>query len=181
MGSVYVFNLPDMRRHHHIHLQDAALCVQAVNDKTAQSGVEELAYRALVGLANGTIIVFLGVMEGGRVLENPLQGPKLVVVTHQRRPCLSLSLTPTGHIWCSCGDTMEVLDAATMKVIRRLATSEGSLNNGKGQKSGSKGKGDVITLTAMNGRGVWTVGRRSKQLKLWDQITASLKGSFTAV
>ena len=76
---------------------------------------------------------------------------------------------------------MEVLDAATMKVIRRLATSEGSLNNGRGQVSGSKGKGDVITLTAMNGRGVWTVGRRSKQLKLWDQITASLKGSFTAV
>ncbi len=181
MGSVYVFNLPDMRRHHHIHLQDAALCVQAVNDRTAQSGAEELAYRALVGLANGTIIVFLGVMEGGRVLENPLQGPKLVAVTHQRRPCLSLLLTPTGHIWCSCGDTMEVLDAATMKVIRRLATSEGSLNNGRGQVSSSKGKGDVITLMAVNGRGVWTVGRRSKQLKLWDQITASLKGCFTAV
>ena len=169
MGSVYVFNLPDMRRHHHIHLQDAALCVQAVN---AQSGEEELAYRTMVGLANGTIIVFRGMGEGGRVFENPLQGPRNVVVTYQRRPCLSFSLTPTGHIWCSCGDTMEVLDAAKMSFIRRLA----SLNSGR---SGSKG--DVITLTAVNGRGVWTVGRRSKQLKLWDQITASMKGSFTAV
>ena len=169
MGSVYVFNLPDMRRHHHIHLQDAALCVQAVN---AQSGEEELAYRTMVGLANGTIIVFQGMGEGGRVFENPLQGPRNVVVTYQRRPCLSFSLTPIGHIWCSCGDTMEVLDAAKMSFIRRLA----SLNSGW---SGSKG--DVITLTAVNGRGVWTVGRRSKQLKLWDQITASMKGSFTAV
>ena len=181
MGSVYVFNLPDMRRHHYIHLQDAALCVEAVNDKTAQSEVEELAYRALVGLANGTIIIFLGVTDGGRVLENPLQGPKRMVVTHQRRPCLSLFLTNTGHVWCSCGDTIEVMDVEKMKVIRHLAISEGNLTCGGGQRTGSKGKGDALTLVAVNGRGVWTVGRRSKQLKLWDHITASLKGSFTAV
>ena len=178
MGSVYVFNLPDMRRHHHIHLQDAALCVEAVNDRLVQTtSSEETRYRTLVGLANGTIILFLGVVEGGRVLENPLQGPKKVVVTEQRRPCLSLSLTSTGHLWCSCGDTIEVLDASTLKLVRRLATSEGSLNSGRSQRAGSKG--DVITLTAVNARGVWTVGRRSKQLKLWDQVTAALKGSFT--
>ena len=178
MGSVYVFNLPDMRRHHHIHLQDAALCVQAINDRIAGTTSEDVKYRALVGLANGTIILFLGVAkDGGKVLENPLQGPKKVVVTQQRRPCLSLSLTQTGHIWCSCGDTFEVFDGTTLNVVRRLATSEGSLNVGRGQKSGSKG--DVITLTAVNGRGIWTVGRRSKELKLWDQVTASLKGSFT--
>lgn len=178
MGSVYVFNLPDMRRHHHIHLQDAALCVQAINDRIAQTTVEDLGYRALVGLANGTIILFLGVKEG-RVLENPLQGPKVVVVTQQRRPCLSLSLTPTGHVWCSCGDTIEVLDATSLKLVRRLATSEESLNCGRSQKASSKG--DVITLMAVNGRGVWTVGRRSKQLKLWDQVAATLKGCFTVV
>ena len=178
MGSVYVFNLPDMRRHHHIHLQDAALCVEAVNDRIVQTTPsEETRYRTLVGLANGTIILFLGVTEGGRVLENPLQGPKKVVVTEQRRPCLSLSLTPTSHLWCSCGDTIEILDASSLKLVRRLATSEGSLNSGRSQRTGSKG--DVITLMAVNARGAWTVGRRSKQLKLWDQVTASLKGSFT--
>lgn len=179
MGSVYVFNLPDMRRHHHIHLQDAVLCVQAVNDTITQTSTEDLKYRVVVGLANGTIIFFLGVLDGGRVLENPLQGPKKVVVTQQRRPCLSLSLTPTGDIWCSCGDTIEVLDVTSMKLIRRLVTSEGSLSSERTPKSGSKG--DVITLMAVNGLGVWTVGRRSGRLKLWDPITASLKGSFTAV
>lgn len=180
MGSVYVFNLPDMRRHHHIHLQDAALCVQAINNRTAQTSTEDLKYRALVGLANGTIILFLGVSaDGERVLDNPLQGPKRIVVTPQRRPCLSLSLTPTGHVWCSCGDTIEVLDATTLKLVRHLAISEESLNCGRSHKPASKG--DVITLMAVNGRGVWTVGRRSRQLKLWDQVSASQKGSFTVV
>lgn len=180
MGSVYVFNLPDMRRHHYIHLQDAALCVLAINNRIAQTSTEDLKYRTLVGLANGTIILFLGVSaDGGRVLDNPLQGPKHIVVTPQRRPCLSLSLTPTGHVWCSCGDAIEVLNATTLKLVRHLAISEGSLNCGRNQKPASKG--DVITLMAVNECGVWTVGRRSRQLKLWDQVSATLKGSFTVV
>ena len=170
MGSVYVFNLPDMRRHHHIHLQDAVLSVCAVNNLADKFGGEEMKYRVLVGLANGTVILFLGFL-GGKVLENPLQGPKLVASTHQRKPCLSLTLTVDGHIWCSCGDTIQVFHIESLKVVRRLTTAS------QGERH-TPSKGDVVTLMAVNSRGVWTVSRRSSWLKLWDPINGQFKASY---
>lgn len=165
MGSVYIFNLPDMRRHHHIHLQDAVLSLCAINRCT---GGEDMQYRILVGLANGTIILFLG-KHGGKVLDNPLQGPKMVIATHQRKPCLGLMLTSEGHMWCSCGSSMEVYDITTLKLVRRLSTSQGSAGGGKG---------DVITLMIVSTCGVWTVGRRSSILRLWDQKTGQFRASY---
>lgn len=126
MGSVYVFNLPDMRRHHHIHLQDAVLSLCAVNSLGGGAARAEspqgMPYRVLVGLANGTVIMFLGRHEG-KVLENPLQGPKLVIATHQRKPCLTMTLTSEGRLWCSCGSTMEVYDVCSLKLVNRLTTA----------------------------------------------------------
>ena len=171
MGSVYIFNLPNMRRHHHIHLQDAVLSLCAVNhqaDNIDPSPDKEMRYRVLVGLANGTIILFLGI-HGGKVLENPLQGPKIVIGTHQRRPCLTLTLTSEGHMWCNCGTNMEVYDIATLKLVRRLCSSHGAAGGSKG---------DVVTLMIVNASGVWTVGRRSSVLRLWDQKTGKYKASY---
>lgn len=171
MGSVYVFNLPDMRRHHHIHLQDAVLSLCAVNrlaDKISGEG-QEMCYRVLVGMANGTIIVFLG-KHGGKVLDNPLQGPKLVLMTHQRKPCLAMSLTCEGQMWCSCGPSVEVYDICTLKLIHTLTPSHTT--------GGANMKGDVITLMAISGKGVWTVGRRTPIVRLWDHKTGEVKASY---
>lgn len=176
MGSVYVFNLPNMRRHHHIHLQDAVLSLCAVNNTVDKLGGVEMRCRVLVGLANGTIILFLG-LHAGKVLENPLQGPKMVIVTHQRKPCLTMTLTSQGHIWCSCGNTMEVYDISTLKLVHRLSTS-GSTPQGATNVYPGGSRGDVITLMIISGKGVWTVGRRSPILRLWDQKTGQYKASY---
>lgn len=170
MGSVYVFNLPDMRRHHHIHLQDAVLSLCAINKLADRLGGEDMHYRVLVGLANGTIILFLG-LHAGKVLDNPLQGPKLVISTYQRKPCLTMTLA-SGCIWCSCGDTMEVYDICSLKLLRRLSTFQTG-----GGGSGTS-RGDVITLMSISGKGVWTVGRRSSVLRLWDQRTGEFRASY---
>ena len=183
VGSVYVFNLPDMRRHHHIHLQDAVLSLCAINSMAVSFGVGELMkYRVLVGLANGTIILFLGIHQG-KVLENPLQGPKLVVLTHKRKPCLTMTFTPDGNVWCSCGDIMEVFDISTLKSIRRMTTQLALQQQGGGEGAvggGARGvvKGDVIALMVVNARGVWTVSRRSGILRLWDLVSGQLQASF---
>lgn len=176
-GSVYVFNLPDMRRHHHIHLQDAVLSLCAVN-RMAQTVCDkkEMHYRVLVGLANGTIIVFLG-QRGDKVLDNPLQGPKFVVTTHLRKPCLEMTLTPEGEIWCSCGQTLEVYDIVTLKNIQRL--TPGHVDGSGTAKGTSTVRGDVIALMDVNGRGVWTVGRRSSTVRLWDRKTGNIKVSYS--
>ena len=175
-GSVYVFNLPDMRRHHNIHLQDAVLSLCAVNRTATSIGPDsELRFRVLVGLANGTIIVFLG-QKGGKVLENPLQGPKFVVMTPQRKPCLAMILTQNGELWCSCGQTLEVYDVISLKHSRKLTPG---LNEATptGRTSGTL-RGDVITLMSVNGRGVCTVGRRSSTVRLWDLKSGAMKASF---
>ena len=171
MGSVYVFNLPDMKKYHYSHLQDAVLSLCAINDTGVKYGGDQMKYRVLVGLANGTIILFYG-LHHGKVLENPLQGPKHVMVTHGRKPCLSLNLTPNGDIWCSCGDIMEVLDVVSLKSLHRF-TTQTELAEDK-----TRGKGDVIMLMGVNARGVWTAGRRSNILRLWNQVNGQLKASY---
>ena len=173
MGAVYVFKLPDMRRHHHVHLQDAVLSLCAVNRLrgTGEEEEKEMKYRVVVGMANGTIILYKG-MRDKKVLENPLLGPKIVVATHQRKPCLSMMLSPEGQLWCACGDIMEVYNIYTLKLTRQLRTS---LAPGA---PGSRSRGAGITLMAVSGKGVCTVGRRSPIVSWWDQKTGHHKSSY---
>ena len=171
-GSVYVFKLPDMRRHHYIHLQDAVLSLAALNKVAVWYGGDEMKYRVLVGLANGTVIQFLGVHQE-KILENPLQGPKLVIHLADHKPCISMQLTAQGHVWCSSGDSIEVLDTVTLKSIRKLPLN--SLND---DKDLPPQRCDVITLLTINRYGVWTVGRRSPILRLWSQESGNLIASY---
>ncbi len=178
MGSVYVFNLPDMRRHHHIHLQDAVLSICAVNNTAEKLGEEGgMRYRVLVGLANGTVILFLGV-RGEKVLENPLQGPRQIVTTYCHKPCLALELTRDGYIWCSVGESLEVFDMKTLKSVRRLNCHvvSGSQEETAGKRVTCRG--DVIMLMCVNSLGVWTVSRRSHVLRLWNQLNGALLSSY---
>lgn len=171
-GSVYVFNLPDMRRHNYIHLQDAVLSVVALNKVAVKYGGEKMKYRVLVGLANGTIIQFLGIHQG-KILENPLQGPKLVVHLADHRPCISMQLTAQGHVWCSSGNSIEILDTVTLKIIRKL-----HLKSQVKDKEDPRQRTDAITLLSINWYGVWTVGRRSPILRLWNQDSGDIIASY---
>ena len=171
-GSVYVFKLPDMRRHHYIRLQDAVLSLVALNKVSARYGGEQMKHRVLVGLANGTIIQFIGAHQG-KILENPLQGPRLMVHLADHKPCIAMQLTAEGHVWCTSGNSVEVLDAATLKSIRKLLL--------KSQDEGKEHilkRNDVITLMSINRYGVWTVGRRSPILRLWNQESGNFIASY---
>ena len=175
MGSVYVFDLPDMKSHHYIHLQDAVLSLKVVNDQMQLADKEDHHYHVLVGLANGTIIVFMG-RSGGQPLKNPLQGPRKVIATTDRKPCLSIQMTSNGHFWCGCGNTIEVIDSATLRSLyRHQCLTEDRETSGKAKLI----KGDVIVLMGISSRGVWTVTRRSVILRLWESVTGNLKATFS--
>lgn len=171
-GSVYVFNLPDMRRHNYIHLQDAVLSLAALNKVAVRYGGEQMKYRVLVGLANGTIIQFLGFHQG-KTLENPLQGPKLVIHLAGNKPCIAMQLTAQGHVWCSSGNSIEVLDTVTLRNIRKL-----HLNSQVDVKEDPRQRTDAITILGVNWYGVWTVGRRSPILRLWNQESGDIIASY---
>lgn len=171
-GSVYVFKLPDMRQHHYIHLQDAVLSLAALNRIAVRYGGDQMKYRVIVGLANGTLIQFLGAHQG-KICENPLQGPKLVIHLVGNKPCIAIQLTTQGHIWCSSGSGVEVLDTLSLKSIRKLSLVP--------QREGDNRplqKNDAITLLCINWYGLWTVGRRSPILRLWDQESGNLIASY---
>ena len=175
MGSVYVFNLPDMRLHHHLHLQDAVLSLCALNGCGVHYGGDKMKYRVLLGLANGTIILFFGINQG-KIVPNPLQGPKLQMFTTGRKPCLNMCPTSNGYIWCSCGDSLELLDIVSLKSLRKLdalVVAVGGSETPRGLR-----KGEVIMLMATNALGVWTVTRRSTLLRLWDAVTGAMKASY---
>lgn len=171
-GSVYVFKLPDMRQHHYIHLQDAVLSLSALNKMAVKYGGEDMKYRVIVGLANGTIIQFLGTQQG-KIFENPLQGPRLVIHLAGNKPCIALQLTTQGHIWCSSGNGVEVLDAVSLKSIRKL-----SLVSQRDGREHSLRRNDAITLMNINWYGLWTVGRRSPIVRLWNQESGNLIASY---
>ncbi len=175
MGSVYVFDLPDMKSHHYIHLQDAVLALKVVNDHMQLADRDDHHYHVLVGLANGTIILFMG-RSGGQPLKNPLQGPRKVIATTDRKPCLSIEMTSNGHFWCGCGNTIEVIDSTTLRSLYRHQCLTEEKETGSNAKLI---KGDVIVLMGINSRGVWTVTRRSTLMRLWDSITGSLKATFS--
>ena len=171
MGSVYVFKLPDMRRHHYIHLQDAVLSLTALNKVSVRHGGEEMKYRVLVGLANGTIIQFLGIHQG-KIFENPLLGPKLIIHLAGNKPCITMQLTAQGLVWSSSGNGVEVLDTVTLKSIQKLPLSLPQSENQPLQRN------DPITLLNINWYGLWTVGRRSPILRLWNQESGKLTASY---
>lgn len=189
MGSVYVFKLPDFKSHHYIHLQDAVLSLKIMDyvsptsfspppsTSTSSSSTytqDDYDYRALVGLANGTIILFSGRNQGGVLLENPLQGPRRVITTFNRKPCLGISTSSDRHLWTACGDNFEVFEFPSMKSVGRHVCSHG--NGGGGGSSSSKG--EVIILSGLNRQGMWSVARRSSVLRLWDFKSGVLKSSF---
>ncbi|KAL5460194.1 hypothetical protein EMCRGX_G033622 [Ephydatia muelleri] len=177
MGSVYVFNLPDMRLHHHLHLQDAVLSLCALNGCGVHYGGDEMKYRVLLGLANGTIILFFGINQG-KVVPNPLQGPKLQMFTTGRKPCLNMCPTSNGYIWCSCGDSLELLDIVSLKSLRKLDALVVAIGGSETPRGLRKGEVMVIMLMATNALGVWTVTRRSTLLRLWDAVTGAMKASY---
>ena len=173
MGSVYVFDLPDMKSHHYIHLQDAVLSLKVVNECDG----EEMKHRALVGLANGSIILFYGIHQG-RVLDNPLHGPRKVIVSKDKRPCLSIELSRDSHVWCSCGNGLEIFDLSTLQNVRRHSCFHQEKPIEEKREVVKKIKGDVITLMVIGRRGVWTVARRSSVLRLWDTSSGKLIASL---
>ena len=177
-GLVYIFKLPDMRTHHNIHLQDAVLSLIALNNIAVRYGGELMKYRVLVGLANGTIIQFLGVHQE-KIIENPLQGPKLVIHLFGHKPCIAMQLTAQGHVWCSSGSDVEVLDTVSLKSIRKLTLKyqrQDVTEEGGGRAI--KQKNDIVTLLCVNRYGVWTVGRRSSILRLWNQESGDLTALY---
>eukprot|EP00731_Ephydatia_muelleri_P031118 Em0022g632a len=152
------FNLPDMRLHHHLHLQDAVLSLCALNGCGVHYGGDEMKYCVLLGLANGTIILFFGINQG-KVVPNPLQGPKLQMFTTGRKPCLNMCPTSNGYIWCSCGDSLELLDIVSLKSLRKLDAL-------------------VVAVGAARPLGGCVRGRRSTLLRLWDAVTGAMKASY---
>ena len=120
-GSLRVFNLPHMKDHHSIHLQDAVLSLLAVNGTPQADSHPELRYRVFAGLANGSIVMFSG-MHMDKVVDMPLHGARKVIITKDRGPCLSLVLDPRGRLWYSRGDSVEVIDPFTLQHIAELSS-----------------------------------------------------------
>ena len=120
-GSLHVFDLPDMKNHHSIHLQDAVLSLLAVNGAPQSDSHQLLCYRVFAGLANGSIIMFSG-MHKDKVAQMPLHGARKVIVTKDRGPCLSLVLDPRGRLWYSRGDSVEVIDPLTLQHVAELSS-----------------------------------------------------------
>ena len=158
MGSVYVFNFPDMRLHHHLYLQDAMLSLCALNGCGDLYGGDEMKYRVLLGLANGSIILFFGINQG-KVVPNPLQGPKLQMFTTRRKPCLNMSLTSNGYIWTSDA-ALELLDIVSLKSLRKLDALMVATGGGETARELRKGE-EVIILMAINSLGGFVRGRSS--------------------
>ena len=206
MGSVYVFNLPDMDTHYYIHMQDAVLSLLACNDALYKVGASPRSkHSVLVGLANGTIQIFTGHSnDGTTICHNPLQGQRQVIAVPNRLSCLSMVLTPSGDIWCACGDTIQILDTsklqfrdslmsnqhrnspvlqhtgilASPKSVRnnpsRLSTKEVSIL----AKLHENTKADLIVLLVYSSQGIWSVVRRGTSVKLWDISTNKIKTEF---
>lgn len=170
MGSVYVFSLPQLKRHQYIHLQDAVLSLRVMNTGPGHVVGPEAECIVFVGLANGTIIQFMGRSQG-KVLENPLLGPRKVATTTDRKPCLAIELSSDGRqIWCACGNNLEAFDSLTLASLYR----HGCIVPSEPHQQ----LGDVILLVGINKRGIWTVTRRSSVLRLWDLTTGNLLASY---
>ena len=123
------------------------------------------------------IILFFGINQG-KVVPNPLQGPKLQMFTTGRKPCLNMCPTSNGYIWCSCGDSLELLDIVSLKSLRKLDALVVAIGGSETPRGLRKGEVMVIMLMATNALGVWTVTRRSTLLRLWDAVTGAMKASY---
>lgn len=205
MGSVYVFNLPDMSIHYYTHMQDAVLCLLACNDALIKVGANERSkHSVLVGLANGTIQIFTGhSSDGTTVCHNPLQGQRQVIAIPNRLSCLSMVLTPSGNIWCACGDTIQILDTSKLKFRDCLISNQhrnspvlrhtGLLSSPKSARYSSQlstkevnilaklhenTKADLIVSLVYSSQGIWSVVRRGTSVKLWDINNSNIKTEF---
>ena len=205
MGSVYVFNLPDMDNHYYVHMQDAVLCLLACNDALYKIGASERSkHSVLVGLANGTIQIFSGhSSDGTTVSHNPLRGQIQVIAIPNRLSCLSMVLTPSGDIWCACGDTIQILDTSKLKfrnslmsnqhrnspILKHTGLSPSTPRHNNPTRLSTRDvsilaklhettKADLIVLLVYSSQGIWSVVRRGTSVKLWDINTNKIKTEF---
>jgi len=206
MGSVYVFNLPDMDIHYHINMQDAVLSLLACNDALYKIGASERSrHSVLVGLANGTIQIFTGhSSDGTTICQNPLKGQIQMIAIPNRLSCLSMVMTPSGHIWCACGETIQILDTSKLQFCDSLVSNQhrnspvlqhtGLLSSPKPgrhnpirlstrdvnilAKLHENTKADLILSLAYSSQGIWSVARRGTSVKLWDINTNKIKTEF---
>ena len=203
MGSVYVFNLPNMDTHYYVHMQDAVLCLLACNDALYKIGASERSkHSVLVGLANGSIQIFTGhSSDGTTVCDNPLRGQIQVIAIPNRLSCLSMVLTRSGDIWCACGDTIQILNTSTLKfrdslmsnqhrnspVLQHTELTTSARNNPNRlskkeftilAKLHENTKADLIVLLVFSFQGIWSVVRRGTSVKLWDINTSKIKTEF---
>lgn len=206
MGSVYVFDLSDMDTHYYTHLQDAVLCLLACNDALYKVGASERSkHSVLVGLANGTIQIFSGYSSDGTTISNnPLHGQRQVIAVPNRLSCLSMVMTPSGNIWCACGDTIQILDTSKLQfcgslmshqyrnspVLQHvgLSSSPTSARHNPSRLSTKEvdaltklqenTKADLIVLLVYSSQGIWSVARRGTSVKLWDISTNKVKADF---
>ena len=207
MGSLYVFDLPDMDTHYYTPMsEDAVLCLLACNDALYKVGASQRSkYSVLIGLANGTIQIFTGHSSDGiTVCRNPLKGHKQVIAIPNRLSCLSMVLTPSGDIWCACSDTIQILDTSKLKfrdiVIsnqhhsspvlqhRTLLSSPKSVRRNPTRLSTKEvsilaklhenAKADLIVLLVYSSQGIWSVARRGTSVKLWDINSSKIKTEF---
>jgi len=209
MGSVYVFNLPDMETHYYFHMPDAVLCLLACNDSLLKLGASERSkHSVLVGLANGTIQIFSGHSNDGvTVCHNPLQSQRQIIPVPDRLSCLSMAMTTTGDVWCACGDTIQILDTSKLQFRdcfagnqhrrspslrhgpipsspnsqRRAPQPLSSMDVSRLTKLQENTKADVIVLLLCSYHGVWSVARRGTTLKLWDIDTNKIKAELDIV
>jgi GTPase SAR1 family protein len=205
-GSLHVFDVTDWSNHHSVHLQDAVLSILALNDAPITKNNPNLRYRVFAGLANGTIIIFTGILKD-KVAVLPLQAQRRVIITRNRGPCLHMVLDSDGRLWYSRGDSIEVMDPVSLEpdpkltdlqVIHRkadliLKPAETSTNDLREQVTLSlpkqvplnrtvsvsyKPKPEIVIHMAASARGIWAVTRRSTKIYYWDLHTGKRKPAY---
>ena len=202
-GSLHVFDVTDWSNHHSIHLQDAVLSILALNNSAVTKNDPTLGYRVFVGLANGTIIIFTGMLKD-KVAALPLQSQRKVIITRDRGPCLDMTLDPNGKLWFSRGDSIEVMDPVTLMPdsdleglqmipnradlpVTPLESSMKDLRErvllpirdrpvfNRSVSISYKPKPEIITQLAASASGVWSVMRRSSKVYCWDLHSGKYK------
>ncbi|KAI6653641.1 hypothetical protein LOD99_3536 [Oopsacas minuta] len=185
-GALYVYDLPDMNNYYCGQLQDAVLSLMPIDKnwesvkelKPDQEGLEMLKYRVLVGLANGNIMVFMG-MKNGDVIHNPLEGEKAVLL-QENKPCRGIIQTPRGLIWAACGHKMLVINPLTLKEqpkfkgIAHHREQEILAPYFSTRNSNRFVANETVTDMVISGAWIWTIARRCSYIWIWDWETGRL-------
>ena len=127
-----------------------------------------------------------------------------MIAIPNRLSCLSMVMTPSGHIWCACGETIQILDTSKLQFCDSLVSNQhrnspvlqhtGLLSSPKPgrhnpirlstrdvnilAKLHENTKADLILSLAYSSQGIWSVARRGTSVKLWDINTNKIKTEF---